>query len=369
MTLTGSFRTMGLPDVLQWLAMGRKSGTLHFQRLSLEKRLVLREGRIVSTWSNDPRESLGQFLIRSRRVSEEQLFKALLRQETQGRLLGEILVGEGVLSSEQLREVLQKKAEEMLYDLFLWPEGSFHFQEGELPEQLNIAIDLGVHDVVLEGVRRLDEWHRIREVIPTAATTFRVLRAPLEPQQLTTRQVLSLCAQGRTLTDICLEMRRSEFEAAALMMELYEKGLIAIDRVGAPEEPADHVALIEEHLAGARRALEAKLYDEARRHFEDVLALDRLNQHAKKGLIALIEARNSERIAKSIPLDKVPVLKVDLVQLTREALDPQEGFVISRINGAWDVRSILKLCPMGEEKALLIVAGLIERQLVELRDP
>ena len=129
------------------------------------------------------------------------------------------------------------------------------------------------------------------------------------------------------------------------------------------------MALIEEHLASARRTLAAKQYDEARRHFEDVLALDRLNQHAKMGLLAVIEARNNERIAKSIPLTQVPVLKVDLAGLTREVLDPQEGFVISRINGEWDVQSILKLCPMGEEKALLIFARLLERQLVELREP
>ena len=39
-----------------------------------------------------------------------------------------------------------------------------------------------------------------------------------------------------------------------------------------------------------------------------------------------------------------------LADLTRENIDPQEGFVLSRVNGQWDVRSILKLCPMSEER-------------------
>ena len=56
---------------------------------------------------------------------------------------------------------------------------------------------------------------------------------------------------------------------------------------------------------------------------------------------------------KAVPLDKVPLLAVDLATLTRENFDPHEGFVLSRVNGEWDVQSILKLCPMAEEDALL----------------
>ena len=40
--------------------------------------------------------------------------------------------------------------------------------------------------------------------------------------------------------------------------------------------------------------------------------------------------------------------------------------MLSRVNGEWDVQSILKLCPMGEEEAMLIFARLLERRLIEL---
>ena len=51
----------------------------------------------------------------------------------------------------------------------------------------------------------------------------------------------------------------------------------------------------------------------------------------------------------------------------RENFDPNEGFVISRVNGQWDVQSILKLCPMGEEEALLIFARLLERKVIAMQ--
>ena len=68
MSLRSDLQTMGLPDVLQWIAAGRKTGTLHIERGSVKKRIIVREGNIFSSWSNDPRESLGQFLIRQRNV-------------------------------------------------------------------------------------------------------------------------------------------------------------------------------------------------------------------------------------------------------------------------------------------------------------
>ena len=100
--------------------------------------------------------------------------------------------------------------------------------------------------------------------------------------------------------------------------------------------------------------------------YEEVLAVDRLNQHAKKGLLATMEARQGEKRVRAIPRDKVPSLAVDFATLTKHNLDPHEGFVLSRVNGQWDVQSILKLCPMGEEEAMLIFARLLDRKLIRL---
>ena len=120
-------------------------------------------------------------------------------------------------------------------------------------------------------------------------------------------------------------------------------------------------------VAQAILAYDEKRYDEARQAYEDVLTLDRLNQNAKKGLIAVAEARSRDRAMRTVPLDKVPILTMDMVELTRENFDPHEGFVLSRVNGQWDVKSILKLCPMAEEEALLIFARLLERKVIDLR--
>jgi hypothetical protein len=305
--------------------------------------------------------------VRSRRISEEQLFTALLGQESQGRLIGDILIGDGSLSEAALHEALREKAEETVYDLFLWSEGRFDFREGELPEKVLFFVEMRVQGVILEGIRRVDEWQRIRKAFPSMRTSFKLKGAPLV-EDAAERRVLGLVASGKTLAEISLELHQTEFETAFGLYDLYVRDLIEVDRVE-PEPAGDPVARIKELLALGYQRLQEKRFEEALKAYEEVLGVDRLNQNAKKGLVAVAEARARERALKSVPLQKVPFLTRDLISLTREKLDPQEGFLLSRVNGQWDVRSILKLCPMGEEDALLIFARLLDRGLIELRDP
>ena len=89
MSFAGSLQTMPLADILQWVASGAKTGTLDVERLLVKKTIGFEAGTITSSWSNDPRESLGQYLVREGKVTEEQLFQALLRQEKEG-LVGSV---------------------------------------------------------------------------------------------------------------------------------------------------------------------------------------------------------------------------------------------------------------------------------------
>ncbi|HVR72268.1 MAG TPA: DUF4388 domain-containing protein [Vicinamibacteria bacterium] len=364
MSLSGNLRTMDLSEILQWISSGHKTGTLHLERRSVQKRIVFRKGVIYTSWSNDPRESLGQFLVRDGWVSEEQLFRALLQQEHEGALLGAILVSTGILTEDTLRRSLREKAEETIYDLFLWPEGRFEFKEGELPTL--IEINMEVTGVIMEGIRRVDEWARMRDAFGSPLSSFKVKDGGARPGDPAEARALDLAAAGRSLAEIALDMHRSEFDAASLLFALHGRGLVEA-APAATEALADPVGTIHDLLAAGGKRLEERRYEEAMAAYEEVLALDRLNQNAKKGLIAVVEARGRDRALRKVPLEKVPVLCMDMAELTRQDFDPQEGFVLSRVNGEWDVRSILKLCPMGEEVALLIVSRLLERKVIRLQ--
>jgi hypothetical protein len=368
MALTGDLSTIVIGDVLSWAATRRKSGTVELQRRSTRKKLVLHAGRIQSSWSNDPRETLGQALIRERLLDEQQLFEALLEQEKSRQKLGAILVGRGVLLEAELVRILRWKAEEIVYDLFLWGDGRFEFQDGapSAEDAYPVSIDLEMSAVVREGTSRAEEWARIQQVFPSSSVTFKVTRAAFGAEDPVERQVLGLAAAGKTLAAISLETRRSQFETARVLMGLRGRGAVeaapAFDD-GASSDPVGAIALL---LKAAALGVADKRFDAALEAYERVLAIDALNQEAKKGLVALAEARRQAKILKRVPLDKVPTLKMGSVDLSRERFDSHEGFVLSRVNGQWDVRSILKLCPMPEDEALGIFLRLLDRKVIEL---
>jgi hypothetical protein len=183
------------------------------------------------------------------------------------------------------------------------------------------------------------------------------------------RRLLELAATGRTIGGLALETYQSEFDVAVRAHDLHRRGLLEVARVEDTVPTGDAAALIRDLLALAAERFLQKRYDRALEAYEQVLAVDRLNQDAKKGLIAVVEARSRDRALKTVPLDHVPELLLDFAQLTTQDLDAQEGFVVSRVNGEWDVQSILKLCPMQEEDALLIFARLAERGIIGLKAP
>ena len=365
MALSGDLSTFEFVELLEWIAHKRRTGTLVLRRLSTEKRLLFRGGRLVSSASNDPRETLGQTLVRDQLLGEEELFKALLRQEKEGRLLGELLVADGRITPDQLRRALESKTEEAIYDLFLWPDGRFEFTDTQGTPESPVRIDMDLRLVLEEGLHRLKQWRELRPLLPSTVT-FLVQRKGFDVQDPIDQQILGLAASGKTLAAISLETRRSEFEITLRCNALIQRGALRPGASQPQDAPLDPVGAIQALLGRAEKMLAERSFEPAMQAYEAVLAIDRLNQDAKKGLLAVADARRQWRVLNRMPLDRVPVLRIGSMTLTQQVFDPNEGFVLSRINGQWSLRAILKLCPMPESDALAIFARLIERGVVQL---
>jgi len=367
MSFAGDLHTFDLFDLLGWLTGRKKAGILQMTRRSTKKRLAFRDGAVQWTSSNDPRETIGQALVRERLVTEEALFKALLKQETDKRRLGELLIADAHLTEPHLMKTLRTNAEAHLHDLFLWGDGRFEFDDERPPTAEPSDLKIELKPVLEEGRRRREIWSQLRKRFPSNEITFRLTADPVSITDPALRQTIDLAAQGKTLAGISLESRRSEYETTLLIAGLCDDGVLVVGRVedGAPE--GDPVGIILTLLAEAEMRLKSGRFAAAFEAYERVLTLDGLNQGAKKGLLAASEARQKAKAAKRIPLEGVPVLRLTAMALSQQYFDPQEGFVLSRINGSWDIRSLLKLCPMPEEDVLLIFSRLLDRQVIDLK--
>jgi len=157
MSITGNLLTLELSELLQWLAQGTKTGVLIIENDDTEKRIYFDHGTIVSSESSDSQEHLGRFLIAEGLIDEPTLARALKLQQATQILLGKVLVTLGSITEKELNQVLQQKTQETIYELFSWPEGEFRFVPEDLPEFPMVPMALDVTNLVLEGMRRIDE--------------------------------------------------------------------------------------------------------------------------------------------------------------------------------------------------------------------
>jgi len=163
--LQGDLSRIQLPDVLSFLAMIRGSGKLVLGHDELERTIHWKEGEIVFATSNSPEHSLGQFLLRNGKITQEQYEESKRRVTAQMRH-GKILVQMGAISPKDLWWGVKHQVLDILYSLFSWKGGSFAFLDSadELANE-RIMLAINTSSVIMEGVRRLDESARIREKI------------------------------------------------------------------------------------------------------------------------------------------------------------------------------------------------------------
>lgn len=371
--IRGTLKTMSLPDLLRWLSESQQTGALVFQVGPVRKKLFFQNGTLVSASSSDPREFLGQFLLRKGWISEAQLIKAVEEQIQTGRILGRLLIEKGWLTEEQLKSALQEKACDTVYSLFLSPEATFEFHADEAPPYEIVPIGLSIEAIIMEGVYRKDEWERSRQVLPALERTIlqKLPNAVLPPELRSdsrAERVFRLINGRRSLREIALLMYETDFEVVRIAAQLCERQVVTVVSEAPPERETDRPQIPLGMLVEACqvKVREGKL-DEALRvveyiegHYADLPP----EVHALQGLVY---GKIIEQFRDQVPPTAVPVLRVSLDDLVRYRLDPMQGFMVTRINGLYDLKTLRNLVPVSEERFYILLKKLVDMGIVEFR--
>src|SRR6201988_2815135 len=230
MAIQGTLKTMSLTDLLQFLAAGRKTGTLKFDRGKITKQVYFQQGMIVGSKSNDPREYLGQTLLHYGKVNEKQLQEAREHERKSGSKLGEVLVELGFLSEGDVLSILKTRTLDAIYDLFLWNEGQFEFYDDEaIPEDLTL-IEVEPTNVIMEGIYRIDELARYRTLVPSDRSILELNAGWTSTLKLGKefRQVLFFVEKRMSVAEICYHMHASAFHVYGQLYDLISKGVARV---------------------------------------------------------------------------------------------------------------------------------------------
>jgi len=373
MSIHGTLKTMNVADLLQFLAAGRKTGTLKIGRGNIVKEIYLEGGLIVGSSSNDPKELLGQVMLHYGKIDETQLQTAMEIHRQSGSRLGTVLSDRGFVTESDIMDVLRTRTLEIIYDLFIWDEADFEFFDSEpLPDDL-IRIRVEATSVIMDGIYRIDEWSRYRRVIPSDRAVFELQAGWTHSihGSKETREVLYYVEKRLTAAEICFNLHTTLFHTYALLFDLIEKGAIKLAGEAEPaaEGPADLSALklpqtVAELLQLARAELKNNDVENALAFIHSALDQEPKNSEAQ----SLLEEAERGFVAKcyrnGLSPQSVPRLLGSLEQLSNAWLGPQEGFVLSCINGELDIAGILSVCPFREVDTLRMIKTLLDRGII-----
>lgn len=360
---------MNLPEILQWVKFGQKSGTIVFERRGVVKKVFVEEGLIVSSSSNDPKEYLGQVLICFGLITEEALNQAFKLQGESKKLLGKILTESYKLKEEEVLKALRIKIEETIYDLFLWDDGKFIYQEGV--EQLNshdrLETAITIDQVMFEGARRMDEWKEFKRVVPTDDVVFKVKAGisgigALE-KDFITKQIFLAVDGVKTIRRILLETHSPEYRGIESLAKLMWGGFI---------EAAKKTAVKAKVVTPAKAVLEAAMEKFKSKDFEAAYAMVDTHLQTSPGdeeahtLYRVVRESYMALLKQSCPPDSIPKLNIDISELSEKVFSSREGFIASRVNGQWDVKSLVMVSPLGELESLKIMKKLLDEGVIVL---
>src|SRR5580765_4252764 len=151
MAIKGSLNEASLPDVLQLLAMGKKSGCLSVTHRQNFGYIFFDKGRICYASIVNRRDRLGDILVKHGKITQDHLDAAVHRQSKEhGKKLGEILVAMAVLTQADLERYMRVQIEESVYYLFTWTQGTFNFEADVRPERQDFLVSINPESLLLE---------------------------------------------------------------------------------------------------------------------------------------------------------------------------------------------------------------------------
>ncbi len=158
-------------------------------------------------------------------------------------------------------EVGSLTGERAVYRLLVWNGGTFEIEFG--PVERPDVIELSSQGLLMEGMRRVDEWGRLLEQLPPLDTHFAV-----DPKELADRLaeipdevngILKLFDGERTLIQVIDQSEMGDLEAMNFISKLYFEGLIFDVSV---REPSAGTSAAEAEAASAASDLNDRDRDE-----------------------------------------------------------------------------------------------------------
>jgi len=368
MSVRGALSTMPAEDVLEWVARRKLSGPISFERKGLVRSIVIEAGRIVYASSNRRDEQLGVILVRSGLVAERKLADSLETRAETGVQLGKVLLMSGLITESELIEILATKIREAVTDVVTWTDGSFDIIPRAQPPATGVNAELPVDVCLTVARRRSARMAEIMEQLGTDDVTFYVPDGAIPPSAdpdavIDVPKIWTLAGDRRSAADIAAAFQGERYATFDALATMVDSGRLVIDRRGR-ERTNSAVEL----AAGARGRLRQGDRAGALAMATQALHQDPSDGEVRKTFAMIERARVAEVARQLLSRHRVPkrIKDIPLAAASEHGLSTAEVELAARVDGRWDLLSLVRSAGVREADALLAFAHLAEVGVVEL---
>jgi hypothetical protein len=358
--LVGSLEGLGLPDVFSFLHSSKKSGAVTVVAGEVCKAMLFEDGNVVSAMSNCEEDRLGEILYRYGKISREQLQSALA--EVGGsRRLGKVLMDRGILNSHELWNFIRRQVEEIFFSVLLLEQGTFYYSVPGHPDHFPAHVPMNAQELMMEGVRRIDELRYFRQVIPSLDVT-------LEPKWPTPQglrlsasdeQVLRLVQRPMTLRELARASRLGDFETTKVVFHLVRTGALRLSEAAARVSP---VTFEEQRLVA--------LTDTFNQIFREIfVCIDRAGEgpQFREGLASFLSAHGYQDLFRNVPLEASGELSKSAIleNLNRSTVENKADYLYAGLNELlfFEIFEAREILGREEEQALMRRVNALFQQL------
>ena len=176
--LLGDLAVVSIADVLLLLQDRQHSGALRLVGSDASIDIFVNKGRIDFASARGVADEflLGHFLVRSGQIERAQLDEVLAQRSATpgGGLLGADLCRRGLISEAGLRQTMAQQTTALVFEGLRWGEGHFSFHPAAEPSPAAREATLGlpIDWLIMQGLRRVDEWRVIGQEIDNFDMVF-----------------------------------------------------------------------------------------------------------------------------------------------------------------------------------------------------
>jgi hypothetical protein len=236
--LNGNLRDFGIAEVFQLIGQQAKTGMLEIQDGARCFHLFFDSGAVV--WASpagvSDHSELGDRLVRCGLLTRERLADLTSECESSARSLPTLAVSVGAVSKTDIEQIRDLLTRETIFEVLRWTQGSFRFVAQPISHDRPPEALLGAEQILMEGLRMVDEWQTFAAQVPTPDMVFqRVGRFEVYRQKtqgdarrrLSEAEAVFELVDGRLSCQRVIDLSRlGTFDATRVLSELRTGGCI-----------------------------------------------------------------------------------------------------------------------------------------------